>query len=75
MDVEVDVVRQVIGFLHDAFPRQGGGSATLSVTVHVPVEVAVMGGSIHYRVAISLVNIDRGLPNSETCQMQPCRSG
>jgi hypothetical protein len=33
--------------------------ATLSVTVRVPVGVAVMGGSIHHRAAISLVNIDR----------------
>jgi hypothetical protein len=26
--VQVDVVRQEIGFLHDAFPHRGGGSAT-----------------------------------------------
>jgi hypothetical protein len=48
MDVEVHVVRQEIGFLHDAFPHRGGGSATLSVTVNVPVEGAVMAISIDF---------------------------
>src|ERR1700694_4671881 len=31
IDLQVDVFRQKIGFLHDVFP-QGGGSATLPVT-------------------------------------------
>jgi hypothetical protein len=47
-----------------------GGSATLSVTVNVPVEAAVIKASIHHRVSISLINIDRdfaewrNLPNA-----------
>jgi hypothetical protein len=35
LDSNIDMVRQEIGFLHDAFP-QTGGSATLSVTGNVP---------------------------------------
>jgi hypothetical protein len=41
MDVSVDVVRQEIGFLHDASLR-GGGSATLSVTDNCLLSSAVI---------------------------------
>jgi hypothetical protein len=37
MDASAYVVRQEIGFLHDA-SLKGGGSATLSVTGSVPIE-------------------------------------
>jgi hypothetical protein len=50
MEVEVDVVRQEIGFLHDAFPRRGGGSATLSVTGKCLGRSVVIGTTLGSRV-------------------------
>jgi hypothetical protein len=49
MDVEIDVVRQEIGFLHDAFPHREGGSATLSVTGRCLWRSAVMGTTLGLR--------------------------
>jgi hypothetical protein len=49
MDVEVDVVRQEIGFLHDAFPHREGGSATLSVTGRCLWRSAVMETTLGLR--------------------------
>jgi hypothetical protein len=47
MDMSVYIVRQEIGFLHDA-SLEGGGSTTLSVTGSVPEVSAVIGMTLAF---------------------------
>jgi hypothetical protein len=70
MDVEVDVVRQEIGLLHDDFPHRGGGSATLSVTGRCLWRSAVIGttqpylGAINWPWSQSIISLDcKGSPS------------
>jgi hypothetical protein len=47
MDVDVDVVRQEIRFLHDAFPRGEGGSKILREAISLRCEQLALK-PVHY---------------------------